>query len=122
MTTVAVWGPAGAPGRTSLAIALTAELAELKKEVVLVAVRSTLARFAGIQEIIVIPEDSLAFDRALLESVPLQWVSPSAAVRRSLTELAERVRAVPISRVVTTELSADYGAGGRLRPPATQIA
>jgi MinD-like ATPase involved in chromosome partitioning or flagellar assembly len=45
-TTIAVWGPAGAPGRTSVAIAIAAELAAVGKRVVLADVDSHAASVA----------------------------------------------------------------------------
>lgn len=48
---VAVWGPAGAPGRTTIALNLAAELAELGRDVLCVDVDSyggTVAQFAGV--------------------------------------------------------------------------
>ncbi|MBU4214618.1 MAG: hypothetical protein KJ792_08190 [Actinobacteria bacterium] len=61
------------------------------------AVREALARYAGVERVHVVPEDREAFDTALREGRMLREVTPGAAGRRAVAELAVRVvAAVPI--------------------------
>jgi Flp pilus assembly CpaE family ATPase len=57
------------------------------------AVREALARYAGVERVHVVPEDREAFDTALREGRMLREVTPGAAGRRAVAELAVRVAA-----------------------------
>lgn len=66
-------------------------------------VRQTLARFGGIDEVVLIPSDPGAFDAALLGGRPLTDAAPRSPARHAIQELAERL----VPSVATT------GARGR---------
>ncbi len=58
------------------------------------AVRDALARYAGVEEVHVVPDDGPALDAAVLAGRTLAEHAPSSAVRLAFAELADRVRAM----------------------------
>lgn len=54
-------------------------------------VRQTLARFGGIDDVLLIPWDRSAFDAALLGGRALAVAAPRSAARQAVRELAERL-------------------------------
>ncbi|GIJ00187.1 MinD-like ATPase involved in chromosome partitioning or flagellar assembly [Sediminihabitans luteus] len=62
------------------------------------AVREVLARFAGVQDVRVLPDDPVACDRALLAGLALRDASPGSAVRAEIVRLAESLHGAPAGR------------------------
>lgn len=58
------------------------------------AVAAALARYAGVAEVVLVPEDRSAVDAAMLEGRALREVAPGSPARRSLAGLAAEVVAV----------------------------
>lgn len=58
------------------------------------AVRDALARYAGIDDVHVLPDDGPALDAAVLAGRTLAEHAPSSAARLAFAELADRVRAM----------------------------
>ncbi|WP_307802572.1 AAA family ATPase [Cellulomonas dongxiuzhuiae] len=68
------------------------------------AVAAALARYAGVEEVLLVPEDRPAVDAAMLEGRALREVAPGSPARRSLAALAAEVAATvradaPVGRV-----------------------
>lgn len=57
------------------------------------AVTAALARYAGVPEVVLVPEDRPAVDTAMLEGRALREVAPGSPARRALAGLAAHVRA-----------------------------
>ncbi|UCN15956.1 hypothetical protein LFM56_06485 [Cellulomonas iranensis] len=55
------------------------------------AVAAALARYAGVQDVVLVPEDRAAVDAAMLEGRALREVAPGSPARRSLAALAAEV-------------------------------
>jgi len=87
-------------------------------------VADALARFAGITEVVTIPDDPVAFDAGMLAGRALAEIVPTSAARRALAELARRVAleaAVPDSDSGVAAVGAATRAGrtqGRAGAPA----
>ena len=60
------------------------------------AVAQALARYAGVTDPHVVPEDRAAVDTALLEAKTLREAAPGSPVRRALAGVAARVDAVGV--------------------------
>ncbi|MFC4556009.1 AAA family ATPase [Georgenia faecalis] len=54
-------------------------------------VREALARFADVEDAVVVPDDRAAADKALLTGATLREVSPASPARIALAELADRL-------------------------------
>ncbi|MCC2335637.1 AAA family ATPase [Cellulomonas wangsupingiae] len=57
------------------------------------AVAAALARYAGVEDVVLVPEDRAAADAAMLEGRALREVVPGSPARRSLADLAAEVAA-----------------------------
>ncbi|WP_309134076.1 hypothetical protein [Cellulomonas sp.] len=57
------------------------------------AVTAALARYAGVRDAVLVPDDRAAVDAALLEGRALREIAPGSPARRSVAALAERVAA-----------------------------
>ena len=55
------------------------------------AVAAALARYAGVEDVVLVPEDRQAADTALLEGRALREVAPGSPARRSLAALAAQI-------------------------------
>ena len=58
------------------------------------AVAAALARYAGVEDVVLVPEDRSAVDTAMLEGRALREVAPGSPARRSLAALAAEVAAM----------------------------
>jgi len=58
------------------------------------AVSEALARYAGVTDVLLVPDDRPALDTALLEARTLREVAPGSPVRRALAGVAARIDAV----------------------------
>ncbi|SDS28936.1 MinD-like ATPase involved in chromosome partitioning or flagellar assembly [Paraoerskovia marina] len=75
------------------------------------AVQGLLARFAGADDVLVLPEDRPALDRAMLEGRVLLEAAPNAPARKAMSTLAARVRSLAIARSGTGVHAAAATAG-----------
>ncbi|MDO4899416.1 hypothetical protein [Actinomyces sp.] len=55
------------------------------------AVREALARYGGVEEVTVLPEDAQTTDRCLMEGRPVLESAPTSPLGRALTELVDRI-------------------------------
>lgn len=85
------------------------------------AVRDVLARFAGAEEVTVIPDDRAALDRAMLEGRLLLEATPGSAARKAIVDVAARVRSLSIARAGATVRGAVATAGAEA-PAWTDVA
>jgi len=58
------------------------------------AVAAALARYAGVEDVVLVPEDRSAVDTAMLEGRALREVAPGSPARRSVAALAAEVAAM----------------------------
>ncbi|MEE6282713.1 hypothetical protein [Georgenia sp. MJ170] len=75
------------------------------------AVVESLARFAGVTDAVLVPDDRPAFDRAVLRGVTLAVAAPASPARDAVRELAARVADRPVAR--RTRRLARLGRAGR---------
>ena len=70
------------------------------------AVAQALARYAGVVDAVLVPEDRAATDTALLEARTLREVAPGSPARRAIAEAASRVAALAGAPTVPPDLAA----------------
>lgn len=63
-----------------------------------ISVREALARFAGVESVVLVPDDRAAFDRALLTGATLRQASPGSPARAVLADLATSLSGVASPR------------------------
>ncbi|ROS31170.1 P-loop NTPase [Cellulomonas sp. PhB150] len=69
------------------------------------AVAQALARYAGVVDAVLVPEDRAATDTALLEARTLREVAPGSPARRAIAEAAARVASLVASPDLATVVS-----------------